>query len=100
MPPNTYKYPLCPSAGTTVSSLWYPASNTHRSRLLLASILLLLFVAATNNAAHVCNLEEIIGTLEPGKITDILVVAEDPLKDIQALADVQMVVHNGVIIRE
>lgn len=59
-----------------------------------------IIVAATKNAAHVCNLEEQIGTLEPGKIADILVVAGNPLEDIQALTDVQMVVHNGVIIRE
>ncbi len=58
-----------------------------------------IIVAATKNAAHVCNLEEQIGTLEPGKIADILVVAGNPLVDIQALNDVQMVIHNGVIIR-
>jgi imidazolonepropionase-like amidohydrolase len=59
-----------------------------------------IIVAATKNAAHVCNLEEQIGTIEPGKTADILVVAGNPLEDIQALTDVQMVVHNGVIIRE
>jgi imidazolonepropionase-like amidohydrolase len=59
-----------------------------------------IIVAATKNAAHVCNLEEQIGTLEPGKIADILIVAGNPLEDMQALTDVQMVVHNGVIIRE
>jgi len=59
-----------------------------------------IIVAATKNGAHVCNLEEEIGTLEPGKIADILVVAGNPLEDIQTLTDVQLVVHNGVIIRE
>ena len=59
-----------------------------------------IIIAATKNAAYVCNLEEQIGTLEPGKIADILIVAGNPLVDIQALNDVQMVVHNGVIIRE
>ena len=59
-----------------------------------------IIIAATKNAAHVCNLEEQIGTLEPGKIADILVVAENPLEDIQALKNVQMVIHNGVIIRQ
>jgi imidazolonepropionase-like amidohydrolase len=58
-----------------------------------------IIVAATKNAAHVCNLEEEIGTLEPGKIADILVVEGNPLEDIQALTDVRMVIHNGVIIR-
>jgi imidazolonepropionase-like amidohydrolase len=59
-----------------------------------------IIVAATKNAAHVCNLDDKIGTLELGKIADILVVAGNPLEDIQALKNVQMVIHNGVIIRE
>jgi imidazolonepropionase-like amidohydrolase len=59
-----------------------------------------IIVAATQNAAHVCNLGDEIGTLEPGKIADILVVAGDPLHDLQALTDVQLVIHNGAIIRE
>ena len=58
-----------------------------------------IIVAATHNAAHVCNLEEQLGTLEPGKLADILVVAGNPLNEIQAITDVQLVVHNGVIIR-
>jgi imidazolonepropionase-like amidohydrolase len=59
-----------------------------------------IIVAATKNGAHVCNLEEEIGTLEPGKMADILVVAGNPLEDIQALTQVQLVVHSGVVIRE
>lgn len=59
-----------------------------------------IIVAATKNAAHVCNLDEDIGTLDPGKIADILIVAENPLEDMHALKTVQMVIHNGVIIRE
>ncbi len=59
-----------------------------------------IIIAATKNAAHVCNLEEEIGTLEPGKIADILVVEGNPLEDIHTLTDVRMVIHNGVIIRE
>jgi imidazolonepropionase-like amidohydrolase len=59
-----------------------------------------IIVAATKNAAVVCNLEMEIGTLEPGKRADILVVEGNPLEDIQALTDVRMVIHNGVIIRK
>jgi imidazolonepropionase-like amidohydrolase len=58
-----------------------------------------IIVAATRNGAHVCGLDDEIGTLEPGKIADILVVAGDPLDDLQALTDAQMVIHNGAIIR-
>ena len=42
---------------------------------------------------------EDFGTLEAGKIADILVVAGNPLEDMHTLTDVQMVIHNGVIIR-
>lgn len=59
-----------------------------------------IIVAATKNGAHVCNLADDLGTLEAGKIADVLVVAGDPLADLQALADVQMVIHNGTVIRE
>jgi imidazolonepropionase-like amidohydrolase len=59
-----------------------------------------IIVAATRNAARVCNLGAELGTLEPGKIADILVVDGNPLKDLQALTNVRLVIHNGVIIRQ
>jgi imidazolonepropionase-like amidohydrolase len=59
-----------------------------------------IIVAATRNAAVVCNLEKELGTIETGKIADLLVVRADPLLDIQALADAAWVIHNGVIIRK
>jgi imidazolonepropionase-like amidohydrolase len=58
-----------------------------------------IIVAGTKNAAHVCNLEHELGTLEVGKIADVLVVDGDPLDDIHALTNVRMVLHNGVVIR-
>jgi imidazolonepropionase-like amidohydrolase len=57
-------------------------------------------MAATQNAAHVCNLDHELGTLEAGKIADVLIVNGDPLQDIRALTDVRMVIHNGVVIRD
>jgi imidazolonepropionase-like amidohydrolase len=59
-----------------------------------------IIIAATRNAAHVCNLEGQLGTLEPGKIADILAVRGDPLKDILSLATPLLVVRNGAIIRQ
>jgi imidazolonepropionase-like amidohydrolase len=58
-----------------------------------------IIVAGTKNAAHVCNLDHELGTLEVGKIADVLVVDGDPLDDIHALTHVRMVLHNGVVIR-
>jgi len=60
-----------------------------------------IIVAATRNAAHVCNLESELGTVEVGKIADIFVVNGNPIEDIEAaLTDVRLVVHNGVVIHE
>ncbi len=57
-------------------------------------------VAATKNAAHVCNVESELGTLEVGKKADVLVVNGYPLEDIDALLNVRAVIHGGEIIRE
>lgn len=54
-----------------------------------------IIVAATKHAAHVCNMEKELGTLEPGKIADVIVVSGNPLEDILAMQNVNMVIHNG-----
>jgi imidazolonepropionase-like amidohydrolase len=59
-----------------------------------------IIVAATRNAATVCRLQDQLGALEPGNIADVLVVAGGPLQDMDALKDVLLVVHQGVIIRQ
>ncbi len=59
-----------------------------------------IIVAGTRNAARVCNLKDELGTLEAGKIADVLVVDGDPLDDVHALTNVRMVLHNGVVIRD
>ncbi len=56
--------------------------------------------AATMNAAHVLRLDAAIGSLEAGKQADLLVVKGNPLNDLQCLSRLQMVIHNGVIIRD
>ena len=58
-----------------------------------------ILVAATRNAAHVCGLEAELGTLEAGKTADVLVVNGDPLRDLNALLNVRLVLHRGVVIR-
>lgn len=58
-----------------------------------------IIVAATRNAARVCGLGSELGTLEPGKTADVLVVSGNPLADLNALENVRLVVHRGVVIR-
>lgn len=56
-------------------------------------------MAATRYGAIVCGLEESIGTLEPGKVADIVGVKGNPLKDIRALRTVETVISKGKIKR-
>jgi len=56
-------------------------------------------VAATRNAAQMCNLGQELGTLEPGKVADLVVVDGNPLDDLSSLGSVRMVVHRGTVIR-
>ena len=56
--------------------------------------------AATLNGAKACNLERSIGTLEEGKVADIVVSGADPLADITVLqqpADIRLVIKEGRI---
>ena len=59
-----------------------------------------IILAGTRNAAVVCSLDRELGTLEVGKVADVLVVSGNPLQDIHALASVRLVIHNGTIIRQ
>jgi imidazolonepropionase-like amidohydrolase len=59
-----------------------------------------IIIAGTINAASVCDLENELGTIEPGKIADIIIVKDNPLEDLESLLNVQMVIHNGDIIKD
>ena len=59
-----------------------------------------IIVASTKNAAHVCGLDDELGTLEVGKTADVLVVYGNPLLDLSALTDVRLVIHEGIVIRD
>lgn len=59
-----------------------------------------IIVASTINAATVSGMETKLGTLQPGKIADVLVLDGNPLEDIQALTHIKMVIHPGKVIRD
>jgi enamidase len=53
--------------------------------------------ASTRHAAGVCGHGADLGTLEPGKLADIVVVAGDPLSDVGAMDSVIVVVKGGAL---
>jgi imidazolonepropionase-like amidohydrolase len=52
---------------------------------------------ATSIAAKAFALNKDLGTLEPGKLADLIIVSGDPLKNIDDAASVQCVMVNGVL---
>ena len=58
------------------------------------------FASATRVGAEILKMEDKLGTLEAGKLADILVVGSNPLEDIQNLQDVKLVVADGRVIRD
>ena len=54
--------------------------------------------AITLNAATYVGLVDEIGTLEPGKLADIVVIDGDPLTDVSDLANVKVVIQRGRIV--
>jgi imidazolonepropionase-like amidohydrolase len=51
--------------------------------------------AATRVAAEACGVSQLVGTLEPGKEADLLVVGGNPLDNVEHIADVQAVYLGG-----
>jgi imidazolonepropionase-like amidohydrolase len=53
--------------------------------------------AGTLNAATLLGWEDRLGTLEPGKLADLVAVAGDPVRDIQIMKHVQFVMKGGIV---
>jgi len=52
--------------------------------------------SSTSVPAEMLGLSEDIGTIEEGKIADLIIVAGDPLRDIQALRNIKWTIQDGV----
>jgi len=57
-------------------------------------------VSATVNTAKLFRLESEVGTIEPGKLADIIAVNSSPLEDIEALQDVEFVMKSGRVAKQ
>ena len=57
-------------------------------------------IAATKNAAELCGVGPELGTVEPGKLADLIVVGDNPLSDIENLRKLQLVMKEGRIVAD
>jgi imidazolonepropionase-like amidohydrolase len=55
---------------------------------------------ATRNAADLIGISDQVGTIETGKLADIVAVAGDPLRDVTALERVGFVMKDGVVYKK
>jgi len=55
---------------------------------------------ATSMAAKAWHLDAYLGTLEPGKVADLIMVSGDPLKNIHDTVNVRYVMKNGILMSE
>jgi len=53
---------------------------------------------ATSEAARALRLDHEIGAIEPGRRADLILLAQDPLNNIRALRDVEMVFRDGRLV--
>ncbi len=57
-------------------------------------------VAATRNGAAICGMGDQMGTVEAGKIADLIVVASNPLEDINNVRRLQLVLKDGRVVTD
>ena len=55
-------------------------------------------MAATSISAETIGLGDLIGTIDPGKEADLVVVGSDPLKNITALREPKLIMKGGRVV--
>jgi imidazolonepropionase-like amidohydrolase len=55
--------------------------------------------AATSDAAELLGWKDRVGTLEPGKLADVIAVSGDPLSDVKVLEKVGFVMKGGAVVK-
>ena len=59
-----------------------------------------ILISATINAADLIDMSDSLGSLEQGKIADIIAFDGNPLNDIKELLDVDFVMKSGVVVKQ
>ncbi len=52
-------------------------------------------VASTRTCAELCGVDDMLGTLEVGKVADLIVLHDNPLEDVSHLRNLKLVFKNG-----
>jgi imidazolonepropionase-like amidohydrolase len=76
-------------------SQWESMANMVKNGMKPLSVLR----AATSTDAALLGLADRLGTLEPGKIADVVAVAGDPSVDIRHMAEVRLVIKDGIVVK-
>lgn len=77
-------------AKNAISELWYMSSSGLSPMQVI--------VAATKNSAMSIGVDDTLGTIEEGKLADIIVLDSDPLEEITNVGKIYMVIKNGRIV--
>jgi imidazolonepropionase-like amidohydrolase len=79
----------------------FPIATTREIELMVKAGLseMEALMAGTKNTADLCQVAHCLGTLEVGKIADVIAMEGDPVADIKALRKIKLVMKDGKIVR-
>ena len=81
-----------------MGNFWHSVMNEVRALKLAGVSNTDILKMATINAAEAIGVEDRIGTIEEGKLADLVLINGNPLQEIESLRDVEMVVKEGRIV--
>lgn len=87
-------------SGNTNDS-WPPGVDLHQEMLVMAEVGLTpmqIIMGSTKYPAEMLRKEKLLGTIEAGKLADVIIVNADPLADIRNLDKISTVIQDGKII--
>lgn len=94
---------LIVAGSDVVAAYIFPGVGLHREiELLVAAGLtpIQAIMAATKNASELLGHADRLGTLETGKIADVLILSANPLENISNIRSIEMVLRDGKVIWE
>jgi len=98
-----YREGVLLTTGSDLPNSWVvPGVSLHQEMELLSEAGIpreAVLAMATRNAALVLGLDREIGTVEPGKRADLVVLDANPLTDIHNTRNIEYVLHNGRLLR-